>query len=491
MLNTKPNPGLTAHRWPSHQWDELTATGHWYYSLEKRLCQLNSKAAALCGLQADHNYSLEQLLKRVARQHRPLLLQELRSCLENSEKVSLKFLFNHPRHGLQWMKMIARARIQHDSNLMAVYGTIEQIDNEERYRHELQHRSHVLEGVNDAIICIDEKGIINYWNKGAEKIYGPTAGEMLGQYIGKLDARLGIERFYRLFRRKGVAMRNRWRFVKDGETLWVDMSSTPLFDHNGRLCGAITTSREVTTLLEDLRLQVRQKELAEKTSQMKSDFLSNMSHEIRTPLNGIIGTAELLAEEQHSEEVQSLIEMQKNSAYRLLETLNSILAMSKIEAEKGLYKVEDMPLKDSLDGIIENFYALARKKNIRLHHSVQDATLKILVHPASFKQVMNNLVQNAIKFTDEGEVKISVRSSDEQVWISICDTGCGVSDSFAPRLFEPFSQAESGKARKHQGSGLGLSLVKKYVSLMGGSVSFEHNVPQGSCFIVKLSRAHQ
>jgi len=238
---------------------------------------------------------------------------------------------------------------------------------------------------------------------------------------------------------------------------------------------------------EKLKKHTAEIEIANKS---KSDFLANMSHELRTPLNAIIGFSELLKDEM----IGQLLPKQKNyitdiflSGKHLLSLLNDILDLSKIEAGKMSLELEktDIPLlfEKSLSIVKER----ALRHNIKLNLDIKEDIRQIYVDTRKLKQVIYNLLSNAVKFTpDGGRVYVKVKRVSNSLEFSVADTGIGISKENIKTVFSPFVQIESSLNRKHEGTGLGLSLVKRIVGLHGGSVEVKSELDKGSCFTVRM-----
>ena len=238
---------------------------------------------------------------------------------------------------------------------------------------------------------------------------------------------------------------------------------------------------------EKLKKHATEIEIANKS---KSDFLANMSHELRTPLNAIIGFSELLKDEM----IGQLLPKQKNyitdiflSGKHLLSLLNDILDLSKIEAGKMTLDLEktDIPL------LFERSLSIVKERalihNIKLNLDTKEDVRQIYVDTRKLKQVIYNLLSNAVKFTpDGGRIYVKVKRVSNLLEFSVADTGIGISKKNIIRLFQPFVQLESSLNRKHEGTGLGLSLVKRIVELHGGSVKVKSELGKGSCFTVRI-----
>ncbi|RQD79366.1 PAS domain S-box protein, partial [Desulfonatronospira sp. MSAO_Bac3] len=234
------------------------------------------------------------------------------------------------------------------------------------------------------------------------------------------------------------------------------------------------------------------KEQAEAANHAKSEFLANMSHEIRTPINGIMGMMQLLETTSLDEEQQEYVTMSLASANRLTRLLSDILDLSRIEAGQMTIRKEEVDVKKLCDSVNDLFMVSSRDKNVSLEYSLDpELPSVILGDEARLQQILFNLVGNALKFTDQGQVSVSwhVQNRDGnniRVLISVSDTGIGMAEDKVDELFKPFAQAEDAYSRKYQGAGLGLSIVSRLVEMMHGNMSVVSTPGEGSTFHVSL-----
>ena len=274
-----------------------------------------------------------------------------------------------------------------------------------------------------------------------------------------------------------------------GQDTWVSSTKAPLFDKTGEIIGTFGISRDIT---ERVRAQVElqaAKEAAEYANRAKSDFLANMSHELRTPLNAIIGFAEILRDEiigPIKPEQKELATDIHSSGRHLLDMINDILDLSKIEAGTMDLDFEAFSIIETMEEVSMVVNALARKKRIQLTREFnQDIT--ITADKTKFKQILYNLLANGVKFTNEGgRVTTKLEISDSSLLIRVIDTGVGISPEDQEMLFHAFTQVDTSKARAHEGTGLGLALTKRLVELHGGEIWVESTVGEGSTFSFTL-----
>lgn len=225
---------------------------------------------------------------------------------------------------------------------------------------------------------------------------------------------------------------------------------------------------------------------AEEANRMKSEFLASMSHELRTPLNGIMGYAEFLRDSS-TDTPREFAGIILDSSQHLLELVNSILDLAKVEAGQMVLELRDVPLRPLLERIIQSHRPPALEKGLVLAFEVAgDVPETLRCDSTRLSQVLINLVDNAIKFTDEGRVDITVSRQGAWLQLKVADTGCGIAGDMQDHVFERFRQVESFLTRRHAGTGLGLALVKELTALMGGNVVLHSEPGKGSEFVVNL-----
>lgn len=366
----------------------------------------------------------------------------------------------------------------------------EQKQSDQRLRDQQFYTRSLIESNIDALMTTDPAGIITDVNKQMEALTGSTRDELIGApfkdcFTDPGRAEAGIKR---VLSEKSVTDYELTARARDGKQTVVSYNATTFYDRNRTLQGVFAAARDVTERKRFERELQQAKAAAESASRTKSDFLASMSHEIRTPMNAIMGIADLLAKTTLSPEQDKYVQIFRRSGDNLLNLINDILDLSKVEASQLDLERTGFSLSDHLEKVIEMVLPRAHEKGLTLEYAISPAVSNDLVgDPTRLRQVLLNLLGNAIKFTETGKVSLKVEPDQDRavptaLRFTVTDTGIGIAADKLARVFERFTQADSSTTRRFGGSGLGLTISKRLVELMGGRIWVTSEVGRGSAF---------
>src|SRR5687767_7143220 len=361
---------------------------------------------------------------------------------------------------------------------------------DQRLRDQQFYTRSLIESNIDAIMTTDPSGIITDVNKQMEALTGCTRDELIGApfksyFTDPERAEAGIKL---VLSQKKVTDYELTARARDGKQTVVSYNATTFYDRGRTLQGVFAAARDVTERKRVERELKQAKAAAESASRAKSEFLASMSHEIRTPMNAIMGIADLLAETSLTSEQDRYVQIFRRAGDNLLNLINDILDLSKVEASQLELERTGFSLHDLVEKVREMVAVRAQEKGLVLVCEIEpDVPGDLVGDPTRLRQVLLNLLGNAIKFTETGEVALRVTPDpDSQVpgalRFTISDTGIGIPDEKLGAMFERFTQADSSITRKYGGSGLGLTISKRLVELMGGRIWVESGVGKGSVF---------
>ena len=370
------------------------------------------------------------------------------------------------------------------------------LESEERRQAEERNRL-ILESSAEGIFGTDTEGRITFVNSAACRMLGFTAEELIGRpshaafHHHRPDGGEYPQEECPMFAayKHGKASRIDDEFLwrKDGAGLPVEYGATPILKDGG-VIGSVVSFTDITVRKQQEREILVAKEKAEEATQMKSMFLANMSHEIRTPMNAIIGLSHLALKTQLTPKQRDYVSKVHNAGTSLLAIINDILDFSKIEAGKLDLETTDFKLDEVISSVTTLTAQKAHEKGLEfLAHVAPGLPEVLLGDPLRLGQILTNFVNNAVKFTEQGEIRLEIEQVERtgekvQLKLSVRDSGIGMTKEQAAKLFQPFTQADMSTTRKHGGTGLGLTICRRLVELMGGRIWLESEPGVGSTF---------
>jgi PAS domain S-box-containing protein len=387
--------------------------------------------------------------------------------------------------------------------LAAARDITEQKKLEGQLRESQNYNRGLVESNIDALMTTDVLGIITDVNRQMEVLTGLSRDQLIGTPFKKYftDPNKAEEGIRTVLSENKVTDFELTISTPSGRSVDVSYNATTFRDTEGRLKGVFAAARDVTEQ-NKLRQQIEQRnreleiqnQRVQEANRLKSEFLANMSHELRTPLNSIIGFSEFLlsqGENGLNAEQREYLDDILNSGNHLLQLINDVLDLAKVEAGKMELSPELFSARRAVEEVCSVVKPLVEQKGIQLSAEVADEIESVSLDPLRFKQVLFNLVSNAVKFTDSGgRVDITLAPQSEKMFLlRVTDSGIGIAREDIPRLFREFEQLDAGPGRRFQGSGLGLSLTKKLVELHGGTIDVSSEVGKGTVFTVLLPTA--
>jgi PAS domain S-box-containing protein len=433
-----------------------------------------------------------------------------RRVLQSGEVLHKTEELDVRNQGRRWIQLIKGPTRDADGKIVGIQLLFWDVTDNHLAEEALAREKFLLEtlinNIPDSIYFKDrESRFLRISQSMAAKFGFPTPQDV----IGKTDADIFTEEHAKQARDDELMVMNTGEPIigrmeretwPDRPDSWCSTTKMALRDGQGNIVGTFGITRDISALKaaeDDLR---RARDEADAANRAKSEFLANMSHEIRTPMNGIIGMAELLAHTSLNSEQRDYLTMIQQSSDSLLRLLNDILDFSKIEA--GKLELESIPfrLRDCLERTMQTLAVRSREKSLELACRIAPEVPDLLLgDPGRVRQIVVNLVGNAIKFTDKGEVVLNVNlqgvPTDETIDLhfQVRDTGIGISKAEQSRIFEAFTQADASTTRKYGGTGLGLAISTKLTQLMGGQIEVESEVGRGTVFSfsVKCGKCEQ
>jgi len=431
---------------------------------------------------------------------RPAAREAVERAVRDHADYAIDFRFRHSSGEWRWMEGRGRAVYDEQGRPQMLYGIGMDVTRYKDVRIDHAFASAIVASSDDAIVGKTLQGVIKSWNQGAERIFGYTASEAIGQSIELIippDHR-HEERdiLRRLARGERIEHFETVRRAKDGRLVDVSLTVSPVRDETGRIVGASKIARDVT---EQKRTRAEREELlereqtartrAEEASRLKDEFLATVSHELRTPLSAIVGWARLLADGSlDAEQTRRAAEVMDRNARAQTQLIDDLLDVSRIITGKLRLNIGRVHPAAVIESALDSVKPSADAKQIRLRTVIDRDAGAISGDSARIQQVIWNLVSNAIKFTPRGgEVEVRLSGGPSMVEITVSDTGQGIGPEMLPHVFERFRQAEAGTTRTHGGLGLGLAIVRHIVELHGGTVgATSEGEGRGARFTVRL-----
>jgi len=423
------------------------------------------------------------------------ILQKETKKRSKAEKSSYEINITWITGEIRTVLITATPQFNKDGELTGTFGVFRDITErklleEKIIESEAYHRS-LIDISPDGILTTDTEGNVNYGSIKAREIFGiPYGVEVEGtsilSWVDKDSVTKVMERYSKIIAGNISPETREYKLVKHNKSyFWGELSSSPLSDKNGNFTGLIIVCRDITNRKKAEDDLIRAKDKAEESDRLKTAFLHNISHEIRTPMNAITGFSALLNEPDLDIETQrSFIDIINQSGSQLLAIVTDIIEISNIEAGIVKFNQKELHLNSSLNGLLSRFKSDATHKGIEFttENGLPDNQAIIHTDPEKLNQVILKILNNAFKFTDNGQIGFGYKLKSGNLEFYISDTGIGIAPEHHKRIFERFYQVETSLARQFEGTGLGLSIAKAYVEMLGGKIWLNSVLGRGTAF---------
>lgn len=490
----------------------LADVGGWEIDLIKNKIYWSDITKRIHGVSLDFEPDMDTALSFFEGDDREVMERAVSEGMKTGKKWDIESLIRRKDGEKVWVRAIGQAEFR-DGECVKLFGALQDINKRKLAELEIIKTQKLLNNILDStyqvsIISVDINGIITSINKGTENILGYKEDELAGKsdpsiihskqeiieyskflsekYNTKIE---GFRTFVHQAEINGSDQRE-WTYIKkDGTEIKVSLVITPIRDVDSNIIGYLGVAIDVTEAYTHQIELLKAKTLAEEANKAKSEFLANMSHEIRTPLNGIIGFTELVLKSNLTDIQSQYLQIVNQSASTLLSIINDILDFSKIEAGKLELDIDRTDLYELSSQAADIISFQAQSKNIEMLLNIDPSLPRFMfTDNIRLKQIVVNLLGNAVKFTEKGEIELNIypleKINNEQykVRFEVKDTGIGIHPDKQEKIFEAFSQEDSSTTKKYGGTGLGLSISNKLLKLMGSRLYLESAIGEGSKF---------
>jgi PAS domain S-box-containing protein len=391
------------------------------------------------------------------------------------------------------VSMIVAAIVTPDGRVIGASKIIRDLSHLQRVQHDALRLASIVDSSDDAIVSKDLHSIVMSWNSAAERMFGFTASEMVGQSIRRIipDDRQQEEDevLSRIRRGERVEHYETVRRRKDGTLVPVSLTVSPIRSQDGTIVGASKIARDVSERERAEQERQRLSAIAQEASRLKDEFLATLSHELRTPLNAIAGYVRMMQSDLLTGEKRTrAMDTVGRNVKSLTQIVEDVLDVSRIISGKIRLHVQAVDLPPLVQSAVETVRPAADAKGVQLVTIVDPSAAPVSGDPERLQQILWNVLSNAVKFTERGgQVQIRVERVDSHVEVTVSDTGIGIPQEFLPHVFDRFRQADAGITRMRGGLGLGLAITRHLVELQGGRIfAYSDGPEKGATFRIEL-----
>lgn len=460
----------------------------------RNLIYINHACESIWGWSVQELYLQPYLLiNAIYAGDRPKVMEALLQQRQG-KSTDIEYRITRADQTIRWVREKAFPIQNEKHDVYRVAAVITDITEEKSIQEKLAQQALIFQCISDGVIVFNLTGEIIDWNPGAEAMFGYSKQDVLGKntdfiYQCNNESYAFSDILNQIFI-SGTEVKELNVHRKDKSIGICEVRFLYLKEITGQPVAIVSLNRDITERKKSEEELIQAKQIADAANRIKSEFLANMSHEIRTPMNGVIGMTDLLLKTPLTEEQQDLVQTIERSSDSLLHIINDILDFSKIESGKLNLDPIIFDLPQEIHSILSLFQLQANQKQVQLIYNGDRLTTPYIVGDITrIRQVLMNLLGNALKFTDEGNVTLEVSnqilengSNQQQLFFVIRDTGIGIQPDQQKELFQPFSQLDNSITRNYGGTGLGLAICKRLVEMMGGTIWVKSEVGIGSTF---------
>ena len=428
--------------------------------------------------------------------------EDLKYSLETGNNFESEFRIIWQNGEIRHIKGFARLENDEDGAPFRMTGLNYDITKQKLLSEEVRNQRNFLQYIlNSVPLAISWKDMNGVYLGGNNKFAEISGLNSPNDIQGKTDydffwgAKYGksiMQKDKRVLQSKQISLNNIYQTVKDNQPLWIESSSIPLSDTEDNVYGILCVSEDITERKKNEKTLQDALKTAKDANRSKSEFLATMSHEIRTPLNGIIGFSGVLSEElplgflPNSENIKEYLDTINQCGETLLGIINDVLLLSRIEAGQFNMSSEEFSPSETLMAGVASFRFKANQKDIELILNRKNLPDKIIGDNLRLKQILFNIIGNAIKFTEHGSIEIEAEYKDEKLILSVTDTGVGIPADKIDKILNPFYQADQSSTRQQGGAGLGLAIVSRILENLGGTIDITSKVNCGTRVLINF-----
>jgi PAS domain S-box-containing protein len=481
----------------------LAALGAWSWDVVSGVVTWSDELFRIFGLASQTTVTYELYLDRVHPDDRERVESTIQNSMSSGESFAYTHRIQRPDGTLRWLDCRAEVSLREEVPVR-MFGIAQDVTGRKEAEGLQSMLASIVESSDDAIIGLTTQGVIQTWNRGAEHLYQYGADQVVGQSLGMLvppDRRTELDMIVgAVIRGNRVERYDTQRLRKDGETIDVSVTISPICDASGNVIGAASIARDITerkraekAKLEALaREQDMVRELRD-LDRLRRDFISNVSHELRTPLTSITGYAELLSDDglgSLNDEQQSALDVIDRNSRRLLSLIEDILTLSHVESGLFALKTEPVELTVVIEDACKAIAAAAEGSAHELNVEISPDVGALTADADQLDRALLNLLSNAVKFTPAGgSVTVRAWRDVHEHVITVADTGMGIDPDEQDGLFRRFFRASAASQLAIQGTGLGLVIAKSIIDAHGGTISIDSLPGEGTTVTIRLPAA--